>query len=263
MSSSVVSAEALDEIIIYSSIGLVMMAVVLIVFFYLSRKKILKYEIEKRDLIISHQKDMIASIIYTQEDERRRIAKDLHDDISSNLNIVSLNSHLLRNTNLLETEIHEITGNIINLTQKSLENSRRIAHDLFPPVLEKFGFDAGFKELCYDFSTAKSVQFDYINNLNFDSISISFQLQLFRILQELINNSMRHGQATQISILFDTDKKKRFLKYSDNGVGFEVSAIKNFKGLGLINIESRVSFINGTLKIQSKVGKGVSFTIVF
>jgi signal transduction histidine kinase len=100
------------------------MFLVLILFFYFSRKKIVQIEVDKKNLEIDHQKELLNSVLITQEEERKRIAQDLHDDISSKLNVVSLNSHLLKTPNLNETEQLEITNNIIELTQKALENSR-------------------------------------------------------------------------------------------------------------------------------------------
>jgi signal transduction histidine kinase len=89
------------------------MSIVLILFFYFSRKKIIQKELEKKDLEINHQKSLLRAVIITQEDERKRIAQDLHDDISSKLNIVSLNSHLLQTPNLSSDELMEITDIII------------------------------------------------------------------------------------------------------------------------------------------------------
>ena len=126
-------------IILFTSGFFIVMAVVLVLFFYFSRKKITQNEIEKKDLEIQYQKELLSAVIVTQEEERKRIAQDLHDDISSKLNIVSLNSHLLTTPNLTKNEVIEITNNIIDLTTKALDNSRKIAHGLLPPVLDKFG----------------------------------------------------------------------------------------------------------------------------
>ncbi len=251
------------EMVIYTSIGFVLMVLVLILFFYFSRKKIIQYEIDKRDLIINHQKQMLSAVINTQEIERKRIAQDLHDDISSNLNIVSLNSHLLTQANLSEKEIAEITSNIINLTTKSLDNSRRIAHDLYPPVLEKFGLHPGIKELCLDFSTAKSVKISYDNHINFDNITIENQLQIFRILQELISNSIRHGKAKNINIVFSETTAIKQCQYDDDGLGFDVENTKNQNGLGMKNIECRINFLNGNIHFKSQKNKGVQVLFTF
>ena len=174
-----------------------LMGLVLVLFFYFSRKKIIHKELEKKDLEIHHQKELLRAGIITQEAERKRIAQDLHDDISSKLNIVSLNSHLLITPNLSENEIAEITGNIINLTGKALDNSRKIAHGLLPPVLDKFGLHAGVEELCQEFNSSKSVNVSYQNQVQFDDLDKDKHLHVFRILQELMNNSLRHGKANK------------------------------------------------------------------
>jgi signal transduction histidine kinase len=253
----------LNQLIIAIFLAVVLMSIILISFFYFSRKKIIEKELEKRDLEIAYQKELLNSVIITQEDERKRIAQDLHDDISSKLNIVSLNSQLLKADNLSQIEINEISNNIIDITKKALDNSRRIAHDLLPPVLEKFGLDAGIKELCLEISTTKSLKIDYENNINFDFSDNDKHLHVFRILQELINNSIRHGKAKNISILFYEENNLKFCKYIDDGLGFETENPKNKKGLGMKNIASRIAFLNGNLEIKSGVNEGCEFIFSF
>ncbi len=252
----------LNQLIIAVFLAFVLMALVLILFFYFSRKKIIEKELEKRDLEIAYQKDLLKSVIITQEDERKRIAQDLHDDISSKLNIVSLNSQLLKTPNLSEAEILEISDNIINLTKKALDNSRRIAHDLLPPVFEKFGLDAAIKELCLEISTTKSIKIDYQNNATFDFADNDKHLHVFRILQELINNSIRHGDAKNISIIMSETEKLKTCKYSDDGIGFDYKNQES-KGLGMKNIASRIAFLNGKLEIKSEINIGSEFLLSF
>ena len=253
----------LNQLTVAVLLAVVVMALILILFFYFSRKKIIEKELEKRDMEIAYQKDLLKSIIITQEEERKRIAQDLHDDISSKLNIVSLNSHLLQSDNLTSLEILNISNNIIELTKKALDNSRRIAHDLLPPVLEKFGLDAGIQELCLEISTAKSVNIDYINNTNFDFADNDKHLHVFRILQELINNSIRHGKAKNILILFWNENNQTKCKYTDDGIGFDIANIENKKGLGMKNIESRINFLKGNFDITSSLNKGIEFRFNF
>jgi len=250
-------------IILYTSLFLMILAVVLIIFFYFSRKKIIQKELEKKDLVLQYQKEQLHAIIITQEEERKRIAQDLHDDISSKLNIVSLNSHLLTAPNLTETETAEITENIINLTTKALENSRKIAHNLLPPVFEKFGLNAGIEELCEEFETSKSVKTHYKNEIDFDDNDIDRHLHVFRILQELMNNSMRHGKATEIWISFINRDGINICDYEDNGVGFDSANAENQKGLGMKNIDSRISFLEGTIKINSEINNGIAVNFTF
>jgi signal transduction histidine kinase len=251
------------EIIIYSFIAFLLMGMVLILFFYFSRKKIIQKELEKKDLEIQYQKELLSAVIITQEEERKRIAQDLHDDISSKLNIVSLNSHLLNTPNLSQEEVTEITGNIINLTSKALDNSRKIAHGLLPPVLDKFGLHAGVEELCLEFSSSKLIRVNYENKVSFDILENDRHLHVFRILQELMNNSLRHGKATIISILFENNKEGNVCYYEDNGIGFDLDSNKNQKGLGMKNIESRVAFLKGMITMDSAINNGISVVFNF
>lgn len=263
MNTHSIPEKELVAIILYISLFFIIVAVVLIVFFYFSRKKIIQKELEKKDLILQYQKEQLHAVIITQEEERKRIAQDLHDDISSKLNIVSLNSHLLTSPNLTEAETIEITENIINLTTKALENSRKIAHNLLPPVFEKFGLNAGVEELCEEFESSKAVKVYYKNEIDFDEKDIDRHLHVFRILQELMNNSLRHGKATEIWIAFKFLDGINVCNYEDNGQGFDAKNIENQKGLGMKNIDSRISFLNGIIKINSEINDGISVMFTF
>jgi len=253
----------LIKVIFYTFFAFILMALVLILFFYFSRKKIIKQEVEKKNLEITYQKDLLHAVIVTQEEERQRIAQDLHDDISSKLNIVSLNSQMLIGTELSEKEFSEVTANIIKLTSKALENSRRIAHDLLPPVLEKFGIDAGISELVAEFNSGKAIKVYYESNIDYASIDEKKHLHIFRILQELLNNSLRHSNAKNISIIFSSDEDINTCNYSDNGIGFEYSKAQNLRGLGMRNIFSRVELIGAEISIHSAPNKGFKAKIIF
>ena len=263
MSPKTIPESEIIATVVFSCVSFLLMGLVLVLFFYFSRKKISQKELEKRDLEIYLQKEQLHAIIVAQEEERKRIAQDLHDDISSKLNIVSLNSHLLTSPNLTESETIEITDNIISLTTKALENSRKIAHNLLPPVFEKFGLNAGVEELCEEFESSKSVKVYYKNEVDFDDNDIDRHLHVFRILQELMNNSLRHGKASEIWISFKKENEINTGYYEDNGVGFDSKNAENQKGLGMKNIDSRISFLNGTIKINSEIGHGIAVVFTF
>ncbi|WP_395056506.1 sensor histidine kinase, partial [Flavobacterium sp.] len=142
-------------------------------------------------------------------------------------------------------------------------NSRKIAHGLLPPVLDKFGLHAGVEELCLEFNSSKLMSVNYENHVSFDILDNDRHLHVFRILQELMNNSLRHGKATVISILFENDKDGKICYYSDNGIGFDLTKYKNQKGLGMKNIESRVAFLKGTIAMNSSINNGISVVFNF
>ena len=263
MKNAAIEQNELISAIIYTFSAFLLMAMVLVLFFYFSRKKIIQKEIEKKNMEISYQKELLHSILVTQEEERKRIAQDLHDAISSKLNIVSLNSHLLTAKDLSKTEIEEISTNIINLTTKALDSSRRIAHDLLPPVLEKFGLHAGIEELCFEINSAKSIEIEYKNNVHFDEADIFKHLHVFRIIQELFNNSIKHGKSTKITLSFEEKNGFVYCMFSDNGKGFDLKKTENQKGLGMKNIESRVSFLGGDINIHSEIDKGTQVVFNF
>lgn len=260
MEEQIISSSQFIAFALYTIIVFILLVIVLILFFYFSRKKIIKKEIEKKNLQISYQKELLHSVILTQESERRRIAQDLHDDISSKLNVVSLNAHLLSSKNISDEEKNEISANIIDLTLKALESSRSIAHDLSPPVLEKFGLHAGIKELVSEYNSTKKIIVEYSNQLNFSKVNQDNQTHIFRILQELLNNSVKHGKASNATIKFTGAENDILFYYSDNGIGFNYKNSNLKKGLGLSNIESRVDFLGGNLQIKSNLKEGIEVT---
>ncbi|KAB8153505.1 sensor histidine kinase [Kordia sp. TARA_039_SRF] len=249
-------------IVILGAILMLVMALTLILFFYLSRKKIIQKELEKKTLELNHQKEMLKATIVAQEAERNRIAQDLHDAISAKLNVVSLSANfLLEEENVTPQETEEIIHHMLKVTNKTIESSRKIAHNLLPPILEKFGLGAALEELCDEFNNSKKVTVCYKIDYEAGRLSQDNELHVFRIVQELMNNSMRHGKAKGIELNFNPTKENLFLHYKDDGLGFDVEKIGVQKGLGLRNIESRVSLLQGEISYRSEKQKGVEVEI--
>jgi two-component system, NarL family, sensor kinase len=250
-------------IILYIILFFVFVFALIILFVSKSRKKLFEKELEKKDLAIQFQKEILQSTILTQEQERKRIAQDLHDEISSRLNVISLNLHSLKSTKKEENQKLEIVDTTIQLNDKAIETSRKIAHNLLPPVLEKFGLHIALEELVLDFVKTKTVQINYKSTIDFTNSEPETQLQLFRIIQELINNSLKHGKASQIEILFENINQKNQCIYKDDGQGFDTSKLDKSKGLGMRNIESRIEYLHGKYHIESEPEKGIIFTYDF
>lgn len=246
-------------IILIAILVLLLMAGALIVFFFFSRKKIINAELEKANLEISYQKDLLYATIETQEEERKRIAQDLHDAISSKLNVVSLSTNVLIGGTLDEKESVETLSHILSITTRTLESSRRLAHNLLPPILENFGLQAAIEELCDEFNQSKKLTVHHDIQYN-TSIPKNNELHLFRIIQELLNNSVRHGKADLVELTIQDDDQLQ-MYYKDNGQGFDPAAVEKKKGIGLKNIESRVDILGGELSYDSEIGNGVTFQI--
>jgi signal transduction histidine kinase len=249
--------------VFYVMLFFVLVLVAIVVFVVKSRKKIFDKELERKNLEIKFQKDILLASILTQEKERERMAQDLHDEISSKLNVVSLTLHSLKSASKTTEEKTASIDDIIKLNNNAIENSRKIAHNLLPPVLEKFGLSAAIDELVLDFGKTKSVSINYSNNADFSALHADAQLNIFRIVQELFNNSIKHGKASHMKLAFSQNGNEKVCNYSDNGVGFSVDGLQQNKGLGMRNIESRVSFLNGHYEIKSEKNKGIQFTFSF
>jgi len=254
-----------NEVITIVLIGvllLILMSASLLLFFFFTRKKIIEKELEKKSLEIKYQKEIIQSIIVTQEKERKRIAQDLHDDISSKLNVINLNANLLKDGELNPKEFSLINNNILEATDKTLESARKIAHNLLPPILEKFGLKDAIEELADSFSNSKKITINY--NLDYPKsyLKPEKELHLFRIIQELINNSLRHGKAKNSSVHFSLENNKLLFNYSDDGIGFNLKDINHKKGLGMQNIQSRVSLLQGNYKVYTAKNDGFKMEII-
>ena len=248
--------------IILIAIGLlVFMAIAIVLFFYSSRKRIIKSELEKANLEIDHQKMILQSVIVTQEEERKRIAQDMHDAISSKLNVVSLNANTLTEDDITIEETNKIAISILKITNTVLESSRKIAHDLLPPILEKFGLKAALEELCEEIYETKKYESTYQLNYKENFLIPNHELHVFRIVQELINNTIKHSDATDFSLILKTEENHLSLQYEDNGKGFNLKKLKKAKGLGMSGIENRVLILNGDLHIDSKLGAGIKIYI--
>ena len=166
---------------------------------------------------------------------------------------------LLADETISETQ-RESLSHILNVNTTTLESSRKIAHDLLPPVLDKFGLKIALEELFEDFTKSKQLSINE-NVDETETLNPESQLHLFRITQELINNSIRHGKATLLDITLNVDNEAFNLKYTDNGIGFDVEKVTKDSGIGLQNIQSRAEILNATLNILSTKNEGSTFVI--
>lgn len=238
------------------------MALAFVLLFNFSKKRILAEQIQNQKLAYEHQEKLLHSTILTQEEERKRIARDLHDEIGSKLNVILLNTHRLKSFEKTNEEMGGINKEINTLIRTTIDTTRRISHDLLPPILEDFGLVATIRELQDNFQQTDgiSIHFEVMD----DEINIEdklVELNLFRVIQELINNSIRHGKASEIGIRLWLQKAAIKLAYTDNGKGFDSESVEHKKGLGMKNIESRLNMIQANHHYHSSIGNGMEMMI--
>ena len=248
----------LSEITIFLAVGISLMfflALAFVLFFYFSQGKLRSEQIKAQQTQLELQERLLYSTILTQEAERSRIAKDLHDEIGSKLNVIHLNLHQLQRK---APEIKEQALSLAAVINDTIATTRRISHDLLPPTLENFGLKAALEELCENYKAASGLEV-YLEVL--EKVPLKDQklleLNLFRILQELFSNTIKYAGASQIQLKLETSEKQIVLHYRDNGKGFDPALPENNRGLGTQNIKSRLQMIGGQFQLETAKGKGV------
>jgi signal transduction histidine kinase len=215
--------------------------------------------------IIRHQrqnfqlhKEKVQAEIFTLENERKRIVADLHDELGPLLSTVKL--HI----NSLETQIPD-DHMLIDRAGEHIDNIilriREISNNLMPQVLIRKGLIEAIQEFVNNIrvNTGLTIQFTYEDNLTLDKQN---DIHIYRMIQEIIHNSIKHADASVIALSIKHLNKKIILMAADNGKGFDYHHItKESSGLGLKNIMSRVEILKGELYIDSGSEKGTYFTI--
>jgi signal transduction histidine kinase len=254
------------EIFYLMAIGIAVMlafALAFILFTNRTQRKLLNERMRQKELQLRHKEDLLYSTIQVQEEERRRIAQDLHDDIGTKLNVIFLNLHRLRKIEGIATKGEETIDEINRLIGITIDTTRRISHNLLPPTLEEFGLVEAVKELVENFEQSGVIKIDfdvYENQMPIrDKVA---ELNIYRVLQELIKNSLKHGEANLVNIRMSLSQERVRLEYQDNGKGFDMEKLKTSKkGLGMKSIESRMEMINAKFEVQSSIGEGIVVNI--
>ena len=216
-------------------------------------QKILREKSQQYQLELAHQKEVTLQYTSVQESERKRIAELLHDDIGNKLNILSLwinNEDSLNNKRSREVIKQQIPALI--------EATRTISHSLYPVNLEKFGLILTLEALISNVNESLPIQL--IINHDYQKRPISFEVQIYRIIQEFLSNVIKHAKASNMLIHIRDTETSLTLILSDNGVGFDNSILK--KGMGLKNIDSRINSINAFSKWKSEKGNGSRLIII-
>ena len=216
-------------------------------------QKILKEKSQQYQLELAHQKEVTLQYTSVQESERKRIAELLHDDIGNKLNILSLwinNEDSLNNKRSREVIKQQIPALI--------EATRTISHSLYPVNLEKFGLILTLEALISNVNESLPIQL--IVNHDYQKRPISFEVQIYRIIQEFLSNVIKHAKASNMLIHIRDTETSLAVILSDNGVGFDNSVLK--KGMGLKNIDSRIKSINAFSKWKSEKGNGSRLIII-
>ena len=226
---------------------------------YIARDVTERKENEKllMDKELQEEKIRSLAIIQGQEDERRRVAMELHDGVGQILTALQMQVNYLKmQTNLPSPEVE--LKQIAQLVDNAKQEVRRISYNLMPSVLNDFGISDAVQNLCTVMSQNTNIEIDIDIDLNDKRFPPQIEVGVFRIAQEVINNALKYSEADLIKVLLYDEETQIRLEIADNGKGFDVNEIN--RGNGLANLTQRANLLNGTLTIDAAVGEGCKVT---
>lgn len=246
------------QVIILAMGILFVFSLALITFFITYQRKLFTQQKKQQEQERNYQKELLKTVIESQETERHRVAKELHDDIGAMLTTSKLYFQQISpySTSL---EIEKIISKTNTLFTDMIQNTRRISQDLRPVVLDKLGLYEAILNLVQLINDSGKIKIDY--NINTSIVlSKTDELNIYRVIQELTTNTLKHANASVITLNLHTDANNLVIRYSDNGKGLEYASLKHKKGSGLKNIESRLSIMDSGMLYISKA-KGLNLII--
>lgn len=208
------------------------------------------------------EREILISMIRGEDNERKRIAREMHDGLGQNLTAVSLN------LNSIKEKVEQLGGNVsekfnagLGFLKLAMDESRNIAHNLMPQMIVDFGLVESLRTLLKNIEKASGCEVTFYENMNDRRLDQEVELNLYRIAQEGLSNILKHSDATRINLHLTLHNNLVTLMLEDNGAGFSQESDSVTAGMGLTNIRNRVLSVGGRYTIDSTSGKGTSILI--
>lgn len=210
------------------------------------------------DQLKEEQRKRFLEVLQTQENERTRIASDLHDGVGHLLSAIKLNLSALSSEN---NNNKSITDNLGKMVDSASVEIRQISHELMPQSLTELDIISALNELANRINKSNSITVTISSQNEITDISKKTQIIVYRIIQEILNNILKHANASIVDISLTHSESKLFLVIQDNGIYFDEHAIKSSGGIGWKNIRARIEMFNGEYSIQSNTSGGTKISI--
>ncbi|MCK8494774.1 histidine kinase [Spirosoma sp. RP8] len=239
------------------SIAILLLVAGLITFLLLYQKRLARQELAMKQIELNYQRDVIYRTLDAVEDERHRVARDLHDEVGASLSVMRLLvSQLVQSNPVVDPAGTKLKAQI----DHTLDTIRRISNDLLPQGLTELGLVYALEGLCEDIMavTENDIQLLVQGTVNFNA---RFNLTVYRLVQELLINASKYAHATSIELQITVSTDQFLLLYSDNGIGFNLEEAYHKKSLGLKNIETRTQMLGGSVDFKTQSGQGLQVTI--
>jgi len=237
-------------------LGMFFLAIAIVGFVLIYKRRLLKQQMKLQEQQIVHQQQLLKSSIKIQDEERKRFAADLHDEIGGGISTILLNVSKLKKDVSKDENVSAQSNKIRSQLNDLLKKTRDISYNIMPPTLEDFGLHEALSDLCYTISETDTIRIDYEWNGDENRLAFSQELALYRIVKEILVNVVKHANATKAVITIDNTSESFKLLINDNGVGFDKKTTK--KGAGLRNIKDRALILGAELIISSKINSGTS-----
>lgn len=229
--------------------------------FFQNRKKLkeLNYRQELKYIDQQYQVKLTRAMINGQDEERKRVARDLHDGLGGMLAAVKINISGWAAKSRL-TDDQELSS-IVSRLDSSITELRSIAGNLMPASLLKFGLKVSLRDLCELFmSDNLAIDFQCMGVI--DRLPVDQQMTIYRIVQELLNNVVKHSKAKNVLLQCSLYQNNFMITIEDDGVGFDIGSLKGKEGMGISNIKTRVAYLGGKLEfVSSDNGQGTNINI--
>ncbi len=218
---------------------------------------------QKLQLQLAEEKNNLAKqVIAAEERERVRIAGDMHDGLGQLLSAIKFNVQGLYDklSNRVDEKESQIFSKSIDLIDSSTKEIRNLSHNIMPNTLVKYGLASAVKEFVSAISNSRLEINLNVSGIQ-ENLNEDLQIIIYRVIQESVNNIIKHAKANKLDISINYDAEGLALTIEDNGIGFNLSDIDSAKGIGLKNMEARVKYLKGSIEFDSKPGKGTLVSI--
>ncbi|MCO4347281.1 sensor histidine kinase [Staphylococcus agnetis] len=207
-----------------------------------------------------HQRHMIQKTIAAQENERKRISRELHDGVVQELINVNVEMRLLKYQQNMESMIKQ-SHNIEGLMAKLIDDIRNLSSELRPSSLDDLGLDAAFKTYFKQLENNYGLMVNYHFDMPPQRFDSEIETVVYRVVQEAVFNAMKYADVDVVDVNVRKDKNRLFAEVSDQGTGFDPKGHPKGSGLGLYGMNERAELVNGKLDIKTEKGKGTLVTL--
>lgn len=243
------------------TIGFVSGIVVLFAVFLLLYNRYKQKKKEELDQKLAEQQRLrFKAVLEAEEKERVRIARELHDSLGQMLSAAKMNMSAMDSYN---EEDAKLISNAQKLVDDAVKEVRTISHNLMPASLMDKGIETALNELAAKINDTGLLEIELLVTAGEERLDSSVEIAVYRIVQEVINNMIKHSKANKVEVLLDYNSEKIYLSIKDNGVGFDTNTIEQSSGIGWKNIFSRVYMMNGDVQVNSQPGRGTLVNIEF